>query len=77
MSVTCLDIYLGRPFLAKLIFRSLTTYEEIRRSYPAFKPPTELTDASQIQKWWEDEYENGTGPLHKVRYHRIILDGMC
>ncbi|RJE26303.1 SNF2 family domain protein [Aspergillus sclerotialis] len=52
----------------------ITTYEEVRQSYPQFKPPTELTDALQIQKWWEDEYENGTGPLHKIRFHRIVLD---
>ncbi|GAD98173.1 SNF2 family helicase [Paecilomyces variotii No. 5] len=52
----------------------ITTYDEVRRSYPDFKPPDELTSESQIQAWWEDTYKKYAGPLHQIKFRRIVLD---
>ncbi|KAL1863322.1 hypothetical protein Plec18167_008183 [Paecilomyces lecythidis] len=52
----------------------ITTYDEVRRSYPDFKPPDELTSESQIQAWWEETYKKHAGPLHQIKFRRIVLD---
>ncbi|KAJ0413382.1 SNF2 family N-terminal domain-containing protein [Aspergillus carlsbadensis] len=53
----------------------ITTYEEIRRSYPVFKPPKELSDARQLEQHWKKIYEENCGVLHKIKFLRIVLDG--
>ncbi|OJJ50829.1 hypothetical protein ASPZODRAFT_21345 [Penicilliopsis zonata CBS 506.65] len=52
----------------------LTTYEEIRRSYPSFDPPEELTDEQEMQKWYAGVYQEKAGPLHRINFRRIVLD---
>ncbi|KAJ9300587.1 hypothetical protein DTO271G3_1751 [Paecilomyces variotii] len=52
----------------------ITTYDEVRRSYPDFKPPDELTTETEIQEWWEDAYKKHAGPLHQIKFRRIVLD---
>ncbi|KAL3492758.1 hypothetical protein BJX62DRAFT_235916 [Aspergillus germanicus] len=53
----------------------ITTYDEIRRSYPVFKPPKELSDPRQLEHHWKQIYEKDCGPLHKIKFLRIVLDG--
>ncbi|KAL2861244.1 putative SNF2 family helicase [Aspergillus lucknowensis] len=52
----------------------VTTYDEIRRSYPVFKPPKELADEKKLYESWEKTYEEKLGPLHRIKYLRIVLD---
>ncbi|KAI9375763.1 SNF2 family N-terminal domain-containing protein [Aspergillus egyptiacus] len=52
----------------------VTTYEEIRRSYPVFKPPKEQADVDKLFQQWELTFEENLGPLHRIKYHRIVLD---
>ncbi|KAL3452103.1 SNF2 family N-terminal domain-containing protein [Aspergillus insuetus] len=52
----------------------ITTYDEIRRSYPVFKPPKELSDPRQLEHHWKQIYEKDCGPLHKIKFLRIVLD---
>ena len=44
------------------------------RSYPKAEPPVELTTTEEKKAWWQNHVENHRGALHRVRFHRIILD---
>ncbi|KAL9610783.1 MAG: hypothetical protein Q9167_004539 [Letrouitia subvulpina] len=52
----------------------ITTYDEVRMSYPKFKPPGHLVQPAQIREWWESYYMKERGLLHQVHWYRIILD---
>ncbi|PYI36731.1 hypothetical protein BP00DRAFT_385567 [Aspergillus indologenus CBS 114.80] len=53
----------------------ITTYDEVRRSYPqSCKPPAPTGTEDEVIAWWDEHYEEHLGPLHKIKYHRIILD---
>ncbi|KAL3475135.1 SNF2 family N-terminal domain-containing protein [Aspergillus californicus] len=52
----------------------VTTYEQIRRSYPAFKPLKEIVDTEMLHEQWKIVYEEQRGPLHRIKWHRIVLD---
>ncbi|PYH97546.1 hypothetical protein BO71DRAFT_447895 [Aspergillus ellipticus CBS 707.79] len=52
----------------------ITTYDEVRRSYPRFKSPVDLVDEKKIIEWWHDIYLEEVGPLHQIKFHRIIID---
>ncbi|RAH43967.1 putative SNF2 family helicase [Aspergillus brunneoviolaceus CBS 621.78] len=53
----------------------ITTYDEVRRSYPqSCKPPAGTGTEDELIAWWDQHYEEHLGPLHKIKYHRIILD---
>ncbi|OQE26963.1 hypothetical protein PENFLA_c006G08157 [Penicillium flavigenum] len=52
----------------------ITTYEEVCGSNPKLKPPVTLKSPEEIEAWKEKEYKRRAGPLHKVDWHRIILD---
>ncbi|OJK01489.1 hypothetical protein ASPACDRAFT_26205 [Aspergillus aculeatus ATCC 16872] len=53
----------------------ITTYDEVRRSYPqSCKPPAATGTEDEVIAWWDKHYEEHLGPLHKIKYHRIILD---
>ncbi|PLB49011.1 hypothetical protein P170DRAFT_407934 [Aspergillus steynii IBT 23096] len=51
----------------------VTTYDEVRRSYPPVKGKPEGNEV-KIREWWEEVYEKQAGPLHRIRFLRIILD---
>lgn len=69
------DTGLASSLLANLQFDRITSYDKVRRSYPPFKPPTDITEKSEIEKWWRDTYNERVGPLHKIPFYRIVLDG--
>ncbi|PTU25320.1 hypothetical protein P175DRAFT_0514074 [Aspergillus ochraceoroseus IBT 24754] len=52
----------------------ITTYDEVRRSYPKFRPPKNVTDENVLSELWEAEYSQKIGPLHRIKFERIVLD---
>ncbi|KAL2820462.1 SNF2 family N-terminal domain-containing protein [Aspergillus cavernicola] len=52
----------------------VTTYDEIRRSYPVFKPPKDVADVKILFEEFKRSFEGKCGPLHRIKYHRIVLD---
>ena len=52
----------------------VTTYQEVHRSYPDDDPPKSLTTESAMNAWWKEHFTNNAGPLHKIRFRRIVLD---
>ncbi|KAK6392827.1 hypothetical protein LTR65_002908 [Meristemomyces frigidus] len=52
----------------------LTTYHEISRSWPKKAIPTNLVTAKQKEEWWQAHLEKEKGILHRIRFHRIVLD---
>ncbi|KAL9035346.1 MAG: hypothetical protein Q9214_006624, partial [Letrouitia sp. 1 TL-2023] len=52
----------------------ITTYDEVRLSYPKFKPPGHLVQPAEIRAWWESYYAKERGLLHQVHWYRLILD---
>ena len=51
----------------------LTTYEQVRASFPVFKPPKELTTFNTKRAWFKQQLE-GRGLLHRLRFYRVVLD---
>ncbi|OKL57866.1 hypothetical protein UA08_06536 [Talaromyces atroroseus] len=51
----------------------LTSYDEVRNSYPKLKKPDGMT-LEKVQRWAEKEFKENAGPLHQIRFRRIILD---
>lgn len=52
----------------------LTTYHELIRSYPKCEPPPEIETLEDKKQWWHHVWDKERGPLHRVFFHRIILD---
>jgi SNF2 family DNA or RNA helicase len=50
----------------------LTTYEEVRKSYPRAAFPIHLQTAEDKQNWWRDYYNRERGSLHKVEFLRVV-----
>jgi SNF2 family DNA or RNA helicase len=52
----------------------LTTYTQVQKSYPKAEPPEEYTDSKQKDAWWDKYYEEHKGVLHRIKWHRVVLD---
>ncbi|OJZ84527.1 hypothetical protein ASPFODRAFT_720787 [Aspergillus luchuensis CBS 106.47] len=52
----------------------ITTYDEVRRSYPPMKLTDSMKDDEKLSAWWDQSFDTEVGPLHKIKFHRIILD---
>jgi SNF2 family DNA or RNA helicase len=52
---------------------SLTSYDEVRNSYPRLHKPDDMT-LEEVQRAAEKEFKENAGPLHQIRFRRIILD---
>ncbi|KAL8848420.1 MAG: hypothetical protein Q9221_006555 [Calogaya cf. arnoldii] len=52
----------------------VTTYDEVRRSYPRFKPPKQIVLPEKQRAWWDENYEGMRGLLHQVHWYRVVLD---
>ncbi|KAJ5177543.1 uncharacterized protein N7500_000242 [Penicillium coprophilum] len=52
----------------------LTTYQEVCSSHPKLKPPVKIKTPEELEAWREEEFNRRAGPLHKVKWHRIIID---
>ena len=56
----------------------LTTYAQVVKSYPKKEYPMHLVTAQQKDAWWRTFFNANKGPLHTVRWRRVILDeGTC
>ena len=52
----------------------LTTYSEVYKSYPKCEYPEELTTQASKETWWKEYFEKHKGPLHRIMFHRVVLD---
>ncbi|OQV09615.1 SNF2 family domain-containing protein [Cladophialophora immunda] len=52
----------------------LTTYSEVQKSYPLAEPPKHLASDDRKNEWWKNYFLNNVGPLHQIKFHRIVLD---
>ncbi|KAL8777205.1 MAG: hypothetical protein Q9213_007961 [Squamulea squamosa] len=52
----------------------VTTYDEVRRSYPKFEPPKHIVLPEKKRAWWDENYEHMRGILHQVHWYRVVLD---
>ncbi|EHA27824.1 hypothetical protein ASPNIDRAFT_119225, partial [Aspergillus niger ATCC 1015] len=52
---------------------SLVRYDVIK-SYPRIKVADSVADNDKLAAWWDQSYEDEIGPLHRIKFHRIILD---
>jgi SNF2 family DNA or RNA helicase len=52
----------------------LTTYTQVQKSYPKAEIPAEYTTAEDKLKWWNKFFEEEKGPLHRITWHRVVLD---
>jgi SNF2 family DNA or RNA helicase len=52
----------------------LTTYTQVQKSYPKAEIPAQYTSAQQKVDWWNKHYEENKGVLHRIKWHRVVLD---
>ena len=52
----------------------ITSYQEVLKSYPRFQPPKEMMLLKEKEAWWAQAYEKNRAILHRVHFHRIVLD---
>lgn len=52
----------------------LTTYYEVRSSYPKAEVPIELQTSEEKNAWWREYFEQHKGFLHSVQWRRVVLD---
>ncbi|KAJ5199656.1 hypothetical protein N7491_009546 [Penicillium cf. griseofulvum] len=52
----------------------ITTYEEVCSSHPKLKIPVTIKSQEEHEAWRAQKYNRRAGPLHKVDWHRIVLD---
>ncbi|EXJ91918.1 hypothetical protein A1O3_00468 [Capronia epimyces CBS 606.96] len=52
----------------------LTTYGEVQKSYPVPDPPKHLSSEAKKNEWWAKFFKENVGPLHQIKYHRVVLD---
>jgi SNF2 family DNA or RNA helicase len=52
----------------------LTTWDEVRKSYPKYEPPQNCQDPVERFEWWKKRHDEGRGQLHRVEFLRIVLD---
>lgn len=57
------------------LLHRLATHEHLRRSYPSLYLPEELSTDKEKTEWWMEHFEDQVGLLHKINWHRIVLDG--
>ena len=50
-----------------------TTYQEVMSSYPKCDIPKD-TDEDEKKRLWAENWEKHRGVLHRVHFHRIVLD---
>ncbi|KAF2152369.1 hypothetical protein K461DRAFT_241503 [Myriangium duriaei CBS 260.36] len=52
----------------------ITTYDEVRLSFPLQDPPKEIVDHFEREAWWEQFFAEKKGHLHSIHFKRVILD---
>lgn len=54
----------------------LCSYEDVRKSYPTPDPPINIESDEEIEAWWVQFYDQEVGVLHRIKWHRIVIDGV-
>ena len=52
----------------------VTSYNEVMRSWPVNSPPAWLVTEQAKREWWDNELATNRGVLHRVKWHRVVLD---
>ena len=52
----------------------ITSYHEVMRSWPLNAPPSYLVTEQAKREWWEKHLRTTRGVLHRVKWHRVVLD---
>ncbi|OQD74738.1 hypothetical protein PENDEC_c009G00043 [Penicillium decumbens] len=56
----------------------LATHDDVRRSYPSLSILKEFRTDEEKEQWWSERFEpenyESIGLLHKVKWHRIVVD---
>ena len=52
----------------------LTSYQEVWKSYPKYRPPKHIVLPEKKKEWWTEAYKANRSILHRVHFHRIVLD---
>ena len=70
----------GSRLLSNNVVKSLqkydcvvTTFSQVLKSYPKCNLPKGLSDEEK-QDWWAEHFEKYKGPLHRIMWHRVIID---
>lgn len=57
--------------MADVVF---TSYQQVWKSYPKYRPPKHIILPEKKREWWTQQYEENRSILHRVHFHRIVLD---
>ncbi|MCJ1386978.1 hypothetical protein MMC17_010107 [Xylographa soralifera] len=52
----------------------VTTFSQVQKSFPRRNPPKELESDEAKEEWWVKHREKYKGPLHRIMWHRIVID---
>ncbi|MCJ1438318.1 hypothetical protein MMC27_007706 [Xylographa pallens] len=52
----------------------VTTFSQVQKSFPRRNPPKELESDEAKEEWWDNHREKYKGPLHRIMWHRIVID---
>ena len=52
----------------------ITTYNEILKSWPYSQTPIHLQTPEARADWWEKFFNKNLGPLHLIKWRRVVLD---
>ena len=52
----------------------MTSYEEVRESFPKFTPPPDKVSELDQWTWYRDTFLERAGPIHKLSWRRLICD---
>jgi SNF2 family DNA or RNA helicase len=52
----------------------ITSYHEVMKSMPDLTPPPDITDDAAKARWVKAHFEANKGALHRVKWHRLVLD---
>ena len=52
----------------------VTSYQEVLKSFPVYDPPPHIVSDAGKDQWWREHYEKKKGLLHRIVFHRIVID---
>lgn len=50
----------------------ITSYDQVRRSYPKAECPIDIQTAAERQNWWDRYYNDQRGDLHRIDFLRVV-----
>ncbi len=52
----------------------ITSYTEVTKSYPQLPQPLQYVTGQHQRDWWEKQYREQQGVLHRINFRRVVLD---